>query len=113
MMRPSRFTIVILVIAIGVALASVDLFRLEKQTLVLYATPALRHLLEGFVVPHFRADFSVDITIVHVSAGGQYNRLRLPGARPDADPLLPASPRSLAQGCPGGDLLRFTLGVAS
>jgi len=39
MMRPSRFTIVIIVIAIGVALASVDLFRLEKQTLVLYATP--------------------------------------------------------------------------
>src|SRR5437870_8697086 len=91
-MRPSRFTIVILVIAIGVALASVDLFRLEKQTLVLYATPALRDLLEGFVVPHFRADFSVDITIVYVSAGEQYNRLRISGAHPEADVFLHASP---------------------
>jgi len=111
MMRPSRFTIVILVIAIGVALASVDLFRLEKQTLVLYATPALRDLLEGFVVPHFRADFSVDITIVYVSAGEQYNRLRISGAHPEADVFLHASPLFLEKGFAGGYFLPFTVSV--
>src|SRR2546428_657196 len=111
MMRPSRFTIVILVIAIGVALASVDLFRLEKQTLVLYATPALRDLLEGFVVPHFRADFSVDITIVYVSAGEQYDRLRISGAHPEADVFLHDSPLLLEKGFAGGYFLPFTVSV--
>ena len=109
MMRPSGFTIAVLVLAAGVALASVDLFRLERQTLVVYTTPALRDFLEGFVVPHFRANFSVDITPVYVSAGEQYNRLRISGGHPEADVFLHASPLFLEKGFAGGYFLPFTV----
>src|SRR2546422_11226089 len=102
MMRPSGFTIAVLVLAAGVALASVDLFRLERQTLVVYRTPALRDFLEGFVVPHFRANFSVDITPVYVSAGEQYNRLRISCGHPEADAFLPACPMFLVKRLCGG-----------
>src|SRR5205809_1386481 len=109
MMRPSGFTTAVLVVAAGVALASVDLFRLERQTLVVYTTPALRDFLEGFVVPHFRANFSVDITPVYVSAGEQYNRLRISGGHPEADVFLHASPLFLEKGFAGGYFLPFTV----
>jgi ABC-type Fe3+ transport system substrate-binding protein len=107
MIRPSGFTIAVLVLAAGVALASVDLFKLSRETLVVYTTPALRDFLEGFVAPQFRA---ADITPVYLSAGEQYNRLRMSAGHPEADLFLQASPLFLEKGFSSGYFLPFTVG---
>lgn len=109
MIRPSGFTIAVLLLAAGVALASVDLFRLQTTTLVVYTTAALRDFLEGFVVPQFQANYGADITPVYVSAGEQYNRLQISGGHPEADVFLHASPLFLEKGNASGYFLPFTV----
>ena len=97
-MRNKAFAIAALVLSVGFALSLTDLYKVQQGTLVVYTTPALQSLLESLVVPRFRAETGVDVTLVYVSAGEQYTRLRMSGGHPEADVFLHASPLFLEKG---------------
>ncbi len=108
-MRNKAFAIAALVLSVGFALSLTDLYKVQQRTLVVYTTPALQSLLESLVVPRFRAETGVDVTLVYVSAGEQYTRLRMSGGHPEADLFLHASPLFLEKGSSDGLLLPFQI----
>src|SRR5207249_11337146 len=91
-MRNKALSIAALVLAAGLALSLTDLYKVQQGTLIVYTTPALRDLLESLVVPRFHAATGTDVTLVYVSAGEEYNRLRRSAGHPDADLFLHAPP---------------------
>jgi ABC-type molybdate transport system substrate-binding protein len=93
----------ILLVAIAGA-ATWDLMLIERDTIVVYTTPALRDLLERDLVPAFRARTGHDVALVYVPAGQQYNRLRMSGDRPEADLFLHASPLYLEKAYASGHI---------
>src|SRR6266581_6970843 len=107
-MRNNAFSIAVLVLAAGLALSLTDLYEVQQGTLVVYTTPALRDLLESLVVPRFHAATGTDVTLVYVSAGEEYNRLRMSGGHPEADLFLHASPLYLEKGFQAGYFLPFS-----
>src|SRR5881628_3984339 len=108
-MRNKALSIAALVLAAGLALSLTDLYKVQQGTLIVYTTPALRDILESLIVPRFRNATGVDVTLVYVSAGEQYNRLRISGGHPEADVFLHASPLFLEKGFAGGYFLPFTV----
>src|SRR2546428_11496730 len=108
-MRGRTFSIVALVLSVSVAVSLTDLYKVQQGNLVVYTTPALQSLLESLVVPAFRSATGIDVTLVYVSAGEQYNRLRISGGHPEADVFLHASPLFLEKGFAGGYFLPFTV----
>src|SRR5207245_1822277 len=109
-MRNKVLSIAALVLAAGLALSLTDLYKVQQGTLVVYTTPALRDLLESLVVPRFHAATGTDVTLVYVSAGEEYNRLRMSGGHPEADLFLHASPLYLEKGFAEGYFLPFQIG---
>lgn len=95
-------TILLAVVLAGAALAATDLYRAQKQTLVLYTTPALKDLLEKDILPRFEKETGRDVEPVYVAAGEQYNRLRMGGDKPEADLFLHASPLFIEKGYQDG-----------
>src|SRR5213593_4018477 len=108
-MRSKAFSIAALVLAAGLALSLTDLYKVQQGTLTVYTTPALRAILESLIVPRFRNATGVDVTLVYVSAGEEYNRLRMSGGHPEADVFLHASPLFLEKGYQAGYFLPFSI----
>src|SRR2546430_16520394 len=108
-MRNKAFSIAALVLAAGLALSLTDLYKVQQGTLVVYTTPALRDLLESLVVPRFHAATGTDVTLVYVSAGEEYNRLRMSGGHPEADLYRDASQLYLEEGFDAGYFLPFQI----
>ena len=108
-MRSKAFSIAALVLAAGLALSLTDLYKVQQGTLIVYTTPALRDILESLIVPRFRNATGVDVTLVYVSAGEEYNRLRMSGGHPEADVFLHASPLFLEKGYQAGYFLPFSI----
>src|SRR2546425_11529311 len=90
-MRSKAFSIAALVLAAGLALSLTDLYKVQQGSLIVYTTPALRDILESLIVPRFRNATGVDVTLVYVSAGEEYNRLRMRFGHPEADVFFDAS----------------------
>src|ERR1051325_8697233 len=102
-MRSASVPAILLVVVLaGAALAATDLYRAQRQTLVVYTTPALKDLLEGDILPRFERETGRDVEPVYVAAGEQYNRLRMDGDRPEADVFLHASPLYIEEGYKDG-----------
>src|SRR5881296_3802360 len=112
-MRGRAFSIVALVLSVSVAVSLTDLYKVQQGALVVYTTPALQSLLESLVVPAFRSATGIDVTLVYVSAGEQYNRLRMSGGHPEADVFLHASPLFLEKGYAAGYFLPFQIANVS
>src|SRR6058998_933596 len=112
-MRSKAFSIAALVLAAGLALSLTDLYKVQQGTLIVYTTPALRDILESLIVPRFRNATGVDVTLVYVSAGEEYNRLRMSGGHPEADVFLHASPLFLEKGYAAGYFLPFQIANVS
>src|SRR5881409_825371 len=112
-MRGRTFSIVALVLSVSVAVSLTDLYKVQQGNLVVYTTPALQSLLESLVVPAFRSATGIDVTLVYVSAGEQYNRLRMSGGHPEADVFLHASPLFLEKGYAAGYFLPFQIAKVS
>ena len=112
-MRGRTFSIVALVLSVSVAVSLTDLYKVQQGNLVVYTTPALQSLLESLVVPAFRSATGIDVTLVYVSAGEQYNRLRMSGGHPEADVFLHASPLFLEKGYAAGYFLPFQIANVS
>ncbi|MFA5861389.1 MAG: substrate-binding domain-containing protein [Candidatus Thermoplasmatota archaeon] len=91
-------TLVAVVLIASAGLSIWDLQTAQKRTLVVYTTPALRDVLEKFVVPQFENRTGTTIALVYVAAGQQYNRLRMAGDHSEADLFLHASPLYEEQG---------------
>lgn len=108
-MRNKAFAIAALVLSAGFALSLADLYKVQQGTLVVYTTPALQGLLESLVVPRFQAETGIGVTLVYVSAGEQYTRLRMSGGHPEADVFLHASPLFLEKGFSQGYFLPFQI----
>src|SRR5437867_11511491 len=108
-MRSKAFSLAALVLAAGLALSLTDLYKVQQGTLIVYTTPALRDILESLIVPRFRNATGVDVTLVYVSAGEEYNRLRMSGGHPEADVFLHASPLFLEKGFAAGYFLPFQI----
>lgn len=98
---------VILLVAAGLSLW--DLETDAKSTLVVYTTPALRNVLEDYVVPAFQRATDIRVSLVFVSAGQEYNRLRMAGESPEGDVILQASPLYLEKGYAAGHVDAFML----
>lgn len=112
-MRNKAFVIAALVLSVGFALSLTDLYKVQQGTLVVYTTPALQGVLESLVVPRFQAETGIGVTLVSVSAGEQYTRLRMSGGRPEADVFLHGSPLFLEKGFSQGYFLPFQLANVS
>lgn len=97
-MRASVPSLLAVAVFAGAVLAAADLLRAQEQTLVIYTTPALKDLLEKDVLPRYEAETGQRASPVYVAAGEQYNRLRMGGARPEADVFLHASPLYIEKG---------------
>src|SRR2546428_8894648 len=108
-MRNKVLSIAALVLAAGLALSLTDLYKVQQGTLVVYTPPALRDLLEALAVPRFKAATGTDVPLVYVSAGEEYNRLRMSGGHPEADLFLHASPLYLEKGFDAGYFLPFQI----
>ncbi len=108
-MRNKAFSIAVLVLAVGLVVSLTDLYKVQQGTLIVYTTPALQSLLETLVVPAFQKETGMGVTLVYVSAGEQYNRLRMSGGHPEADVFLHASPLFLEKGYAAGYFLPFEI----
>ncbi|MHB8632477.1 MAG: substrate-binding domain-containing protein [Thermoplasmatota archaeon] len=82
--------------------AAVDLHHVQSGTLVVYTTSALQDYLEGFAAPAFTRATGLTLLPVYLSAGEEYNRIRLAPSNPEADLFLLASPLLLEQGYQDG-----------
>src|SRR5256886_13013516 len=87
-----------------------ELYKAQQGQLIVYSPPALRDLLESLVVPRFHAATGTDVTLVYVTAGEEYSRLRMSGGHPEADLFLHASPLYLEKGFDAGYFLPFQIG---
>ena len=85
-------------IALLAAGSLVDLHRVEVGSITVYTTPALRDVLEKDIIKRWKAQGDLRVEPVYVTAGEQYNRLRMSGAQPEADIFLHASPLYLSKG---------------
>jgi len=99
-----------LVVAAGVAV--LDLRRAEAETLVVYTTPALADLFAGALSPGFLAAEGARVEPVYVTAGQQYNRLRMSGEHPEADVFVHASPWYLEKGFDEGRFVPIRIEAA-
>lgn len=98
------------VVLMGLAAAAVyDLQRVQRETLVVYTTPALRELLEKDTIPRFEAAGHTQVHLIYTNAGQQYSRLRLSGDEPEAHVFLHASPLYLEKGNADGYFQPFNL----
>jgi ABC-type molybdate transport system substrate-binding protein len=97
----------------GAALAIGDLRHAERTTLVLYTTPGLKDLLEKQLLPRYENATGERVEPVYVSAGEEYNRLRLSGSSPEADLFLQASPLYVEQGAADGLFAPFDVPAAA
>src|SRR5437867_8632343 len=108
-MRNKAFSIAVLVLSVGLVVSLTDLYKVQQGTLIVYTTPALQSLLESLVVPFFQRETGIGVTLVYVSAGEQYTRLRMSGGHPEADLFLHASPLYLEKGFDAGYFLPFQI----
>jgi len=108
-MRSKAFSIAVLVLSVGLVVSLTDLYKVQQGTLIVYTTPALQSLLESLVVPLFQRETGIGVTLVYVSAGEQYTRLRMSGGHPEADLFLHASPLFLEKGSSEGFFLPFQI----
>src|SRR5437879_2097754 len=108
-MRSKAFSIAVLVLSVGLVVSLTDLYKVQQGTLIVYTTPALQGLLESLVVPLFQRETGIGVTLVYVSAGEQYTRLRMSGGHPEADLFLHASPLFLEKGSSEGFFLPFQI----
>jgi len=108
-MRSKAFSIVAVALSVGLAVSLADLYKVQQGNLIVYTTPALQNLLETLVVPRFQAETGMGVTLVYVSAGEQYTRLRMSGGHPEADVFLHASPLFLEKGFAEGFFLPFQI----
>lgn len=91
-----------LLLAVG---AVIDLHRVEVNSMTVYTTPALRDLLEKGIFPQWIKEGGLRPEPVYVAAGEQYNRLRMSGAKSEADLFLHASPLYISKGFDEGYFL--------
>jgi ABC-type molybdate transport system substrate-binding protein len=84
--------------------AGLDLHQVERETLVVYTTPALQDFLEKVVLPEFRRDTGLDVVPVYMTAAEEYYRTRLAEDRPEADVFVHASPLYLEKGYLSGNI---------
>lgn len=92
--------VVLVVLAVG---AGIDLQHLDRDTLVVYTTPALQDYLDKWAIPEFKRETGLDVQAVYgLSAGEEVARLRLSHTHPEADVFLHASPLMLQQGIEQG-----------
>ena len=89
---------VVAALLLGAGWAVWDVSKTEEATIVVYATPALRDLLESDLIPAYQERTGHRVAPVYVAAGQQYNRLRMSGDTPEADLFLHASPLYLEKG---------------
>jgi ABC-type molybdate transport system substrate-binding protein len=85
-------------LVLAAAASALDLRQTEKQTLVVYTTPALQEFLERVVLPEFRRDTGLEVVPVYMTASEEYYRTRLAEHRPEADVFVHASPLFLEKG---------------
>lgn len=99
-MNPSSVvpTLALLSLGLAAAAAGLDLHQVERETLVVYTTPALQEFLERAVLPEFRRDTGLDVVPVYMTASEEYYRTRLAERRPEADVFVHASPLYLEKG---------------
>ncbi|HWG92431.1 MAG TPA: extracellular solute-binding protein [Candidatus Thermoplasmatota archaeon] len=83
---------------VGATAALVDLRATQRESLVVYTTPALKEVLENDVIPRFTSRTGIDVIPMYIPAGQQYNRLRIGSRTPEADVFLHASPMYLEKG---------------
>jgi ABC-type molybdate transport system substrate-binding protein len=91
--------------------SALDLRHVEKQTLVVYTTPALQEFLERVVLPEFRRDTGLDVVPVYMTASEEYYRTRLAEEHPEADVFVHASPLFLEKGYKDGIIEPMESGV--
>jgi len=101
--------LVVVLVASG---AAVDLHRVEAGSITLYTTPALRDVLEKFILPSWDQRDGRRVEPVYLAAGQEYNRLRMSGAGSEADLFLHASPLFLEKGFDQGYFLGLDPAVA-
>src|SRR2546428_13435421 len=106
-MRSKAFSIAVLVLYVGLVVSLTGLYKVQQGPLIVYTAPALQSLLESLVVPLFQRETGIGVTLVYVSAGEQYTRLRMSGGHPEADLFLHASPLFLEKGSSVGFFLQF------
>lgn len=70
-------------------------------------------MLEKEVVPKFEREAEVEVSLVYLPAGQQYNRLRMSGEGSEADLFLHASPLYLEKGAAEGRVDPVDLGPAA
>lgn len=103
MSATTSLSVLIALLVAGAGLSLYDLKSDERRTIVVYTTPALRDLLEKEIVPRFERETRVEVSLVYVPAGQQYNRLRMGGDQgAEADLFLHASPLYLVKGASEG-----------
>ena len=90
-------------------LSIVDLQRAHPDTIVIYTTPALRDLLERDVIPRYQATTGLSVLPIYVSAGEEFNRLRMSGIYPEVDIFLHASPLFIEKGYSEGLFEAYTV----
>ncbi|MEK6985696.1 MAG: substrate-binding domain-containing protein [Candidatus Thermoplasmatota archaeon] len=100
--RFGRATLPLVLLLAASVVAAVDLRRIEKDTLVIYTTPALSDLLENALLPAFTAETGIQVIPVYVAAASEYHRVKLASERPEADIFLHASPLFLEKGYADG-----------
>jgi hypothetical protein len=88
----------VLVLVAGASLSVYDLHRVERETLVVYTTPALRDVLEKLILPRFEEETGTKVEPVYLSAAAEYYRLKLSANNPEADVFLHASPLYIERG---------------
>lgn len=112
-MNPSRLLLPLglLSLALAAVAAGLDLHQVERETLVVYTTPALQEFLERVVLPEFRRDTGLEAVPVYMTASEEYYRTRLAEARPEADVFVHASPLFLEKGYRSGIIEPMDAGV--
>jgi ABC-type molybdate transport system substrate-binding protein len=91
--------------------AGLDLHQVERETLVVYTTPALQEFLERVVLPEFRRDTGLEVVPVYMTAAEEYYRTRLAEEHPEADVFVHASPLYLEKGYQTGNIEPMDGGV--
>lgn len=102
----------VVIAVILLSAAGLSLWDLETDvhsTLVVYTSPAFRNLLEDGIVPRFQDATGMSVSLVFVSAGQEYNRLRMAGDHPEGDLLIHASPLYLEKGHEAGYVKAYML----
>ena len=112
-MNPSRLLLPLAVVCLLLAAiaAGLDLHQVERQTLVVYTTPALQEIIEKIVMPEFERDTGLKVVPVYLTAAEEYYRVRLAEQRPEADVFVHASPLFLEKGYEAGIIEAMDAGI--